>query len=226
MSSAFGALVAIESEDLQIRAPEKSKSVDGDMSHEGLGPPLDFGDIEMRPVPISGRSSPSSRRIETIDEVQLSSNGNGDNQAQGPISEQVQTIWHPYKNRFRVMAACLTAMANGMNDSAPGALIASLERFERHWNLAIQNSTESLQRLQHCLWHCLDHFRLQCPWVCSSCLFHQCTLFQNWTGKVSNDFGGIIDPWIHGNCHDSTFPCCLCIVRIASSQYLLAADLG
>ncbi|KUJ21658.1 MFS general substrate transporter [Mollisia scopiformis] len=47
---------------------------------------------------------------------------------QGHITEQVQTIWNPYKNRYRVLASCILSFANGMNDSAPGALIASLER--------------------------------------------------------------------------------------------------
>ncbi len=44
------------------------------------------------------------------------------------ISEQIQSIWEPYKNRYRVLAACGTSFANGMNDAAAGALIASLEK--------------------------------------------------------------------------------------------------
>ncbi|CZR56895.1 related to MFS efflux transporter [Phialocephala subalpina] len=47
---------------------------------------------------------------------------------QGQVTEQVQTLWSPHKNRYRVLAACLSSFANGMNDSAPGALIASIER--------------------------------------------------------------------------------------------------
>lgn len=43
--------------------------------------------------------------------------------------DQAQTIWEPYKNRFRVLAACLTAFGNGMNDSANGALIESIEKY-------------------------------------------------------------------------------------------------
>jgi hypothetical protein len=130
MSSAFGALVTIESEHLPIRPPQMPKSFDQDASRERPVPALEFGDVEMLPIPISGRSSVSRDRIENVDEAQHgSSYMDRDNQRQGPISDQVQTIWYPYKNRFRVMAACLTAMANGMNDSAPGALIASLERY-------------------------------------------------------------------------------------------------
>ncbi|KAH8668231.1 MFS efflux transporter [Tricladium varicosporioides] len=40
----------------------------------------------------------------------------------------MQTIWNPYKNRFRVLGCCFTGFSNGMNDSAPGALLASIER--------------------------------------------------------------------------------------------------
>ncbi|KAH6680445.1 major facilitator superfamily domain-containing protein [Halenospora varia] len=46
----------------------------------------------------------------------------------GSVVEQMQTIWNPYKNRFRVLGCCFTGFANGMNDSAPGALLASIER--------------------------------------------------------------------------------------------------
>jgi hypothetical protein len=46
----------------------------------------------------------------------------------GLALEQVQTIWNPYKNRFRVLSSCLTVCANGCNDSAPGALLASIEK--------------------------------------------------------------------------------------------------
>lgn len=42
--------------------------------------------------------------------------------------EQVQTISKPYKNRFRELSSCLTVFGNGSNDSAPGALIASIEK--------------------------------------------------------------------------------------------------
>jgi hypothetical protein len=41
------------------------------------------------------------------------------------------------------MAACLTSLANGMNDSAPGALIASLERYVDTQNLQSQLTISS-----------------------------------------------------------------------------------
>lgn len=43
-------------------------------------------------------------------------------------TEQIETVWNPYMNRYRVLACCLNAFGLGLNDSAPGALIASIER--------------------------------------------------------------------------------------------------
>jgi hypothetical protein len=50
-------------------------------------------------------------------------------QSHNPVSvfDEKQTCWKPYMNRFRVLGCCLTGFANGMNDSAPGALISSIE---------------------------------------------------------------------------------------------------
>ncbi|QIW99102.1 hypothetical protein AMS68_004620 [Peltaster fructicola] len=39
----------------------------------------------------------------------------------------VPTIWFPYMNRWRVLAACMVYLANGINDSSTGALIPYLE---------------------------------------------------------------------------------------------------
>ncbi|PMD46062.1 MFS general substrate transporter [Hyaloscypha variabilis F] len=83
---------------------------------------------------IASRSSGHEDRVETASETRRgSSDEDRVHQRHGLISEQVQTIWNPYKNRFRVMAACMTTLGNGMNDSAPGALIASLES---HYHIA------------------------------------------------------------------------------------------
>jgi hypothetical protein len=59
---------------------------------------------------------------------QVSAAGDHAPQHEAMSTEQIQTIWNPYKNRFRVLATCLTAFGNGMNDSALGALIASIEK--------------------------------------------------------------------------------------------------
>ncbi len=119
-------MMTIESENFQIRIPDKLKNSVQHVIDHNPGP---TDDIEMRPIPISNFSRASAEDTETANISQrVSSNENRESQGLGLMSEQVQTIWHPYKNRFRVMAACLTSLANGMNDSAPGPLIASLER--------------------------------------------------------------------------------------------------
>lgn len=41
--------------------------------------------------------------------------------------EAIQTVWDPYMNRFRFVAACLTAFCGGLSDSAPGALLPYIE---------------------------------------------------------------------------------------------------
>jgi hypothetical protein len=57
-------------------------------------------------------------------------NGVVDDPSPGQSTDHIQTTWEPYRNRFRVLAACLSSFANGMNDSAPGALIASIEKYD------------------------------------------------------------------------------------------------
>ncbi|KAK0636830.1 major facilitator superfamily domain-containing protein [Bombardia bombarda] len=42
--------------------------------------------------------------------------------------EAKQSITEPYMNRFRLLAVCLVNFGNGMSDSAPGALIPSMEK--------------------------------------------------------------------------------------------------
>lgn len=81
----------------------------------------DGSDIEMYPIS-NASSHPRSGAPDSVREIQEDGN------LSGQATEQIQTIWEPYGNRFRVLAACLTSLANGMNDAAPGALIASIEK--------------------------------------------------------------------------------------------------
>jgi hypothetical protein len=80
--------------------------------------------IELGQVPDSV-NVPKTLDVETPPTMPIDDNSAGNI---GSSAEQIQTIWNPYKNRFRVLACCTTAFGQGMNDSAPGALIASLER--------------------------------------------------------------------------------------------------
>lgn len=42
--------------------------------------------------------------------------------------EILPSIWDPYMNRFRFLSSCLMNLQNGLNDSAPGALIPYMEK--------------------------------------------------------------------------------------------------
>jgi hypothetical protein len=225
-SSSIGITMTIEPEELQISFPEQPKK-----TVQYRAPPLilnDQRDFEMHPIATPSivlASSSGDNNVKFQGSGRISSDENQDEQRSGPISEQIQTVWNPYKNRFRVMAACSTSMANGMNDSAPGALIASIERYENR--LSTQNQADHLQRLQYCLWNCIHHFRVQCSWIYSCCLLHQCIVFKNRTGENTDDIGVLIDPWTHRNCHDATISRGSCIVNSTSHpeiKFLLRCD--
>jgi hypothetical protein len=81
--------------------------------------------LEMSPLP-SGVQTPVAGY--SASSQLISSRTNTKDQDPTYDSSQIQTVWHPYGNRFCALAACLTCFGNGMNDSAPGALIASIEK--------------------------------------------------------------------------------------------------
>jgi hypothetical protein len=82
-------------------------------------------DIEMRPI---SREEPLATPPSIQDEQTGPSNNVRIMTPPGSVHEQIQTVWNPYKNRVRFLACCLMAFGNGLNDSAAGALIASIER--------------------------------------------------------------------------------------------------
>ena len=120
-SSVIGALVAMEpSEIMQTPPPSYSKTPVRNES------PCEFDlqiDLEMHQIPNGSNKGldevPKHASPRTSSEVDLDSQ---------PVN-QIQTMWNLYMNRFRVLATCLAAFRNGMNDSALGALIASIERY-------------------------------------------------------------------------------------------------
>jgi hypothetical protein len=78
----------------------------------------------MKPVETTGRSSvdPDLERSRPSSPVH-------DHDRNGGIEvEALQSITDPYMNRYRFLAVCLMNFANGLNDSAPGALIPSMEK--------------------------------------------------------------------------------------------------
>jgi hypothetical protein len=50
--------------------------------------------------------------------------------APAPIPQEIiETIWNPRINRWRLLTCCTTVLGNGLNDSAAGAVIASIEAY-------------------------------------------------------------------------------------------------
>lgn len=167
-AASFAAAITVESGEMPVvllEAPKKSVQRSyPQASRSEL-------DIELQPMSnanaiFDSRQLTASSRL-SVDDV--------DNSRQtGPATEQVQTIWKPYKNRFRVLACCMTAFGNGMNDSAPGALLASIERHVFHLlDLVFSIRLKVWQRLQDSLWHCIDNLRLQRPRIYCCCFLYK-----------------------------------------------------
>ena len=129
-TSSFVATISIESDEIPNPPPVHSEKSIRVISPREADPPTD---LEMYPI----RTANLSLSI-PMDNFKAKSTSGFTNKAEpkphstssppGHASEQIQTLWNPYKNRFRVLASCMTAFGNGMNDSAPGALIASIEK--------------------------------------------------------------------------------------------------
>ena len=130
-ASSFAAAIFIESDQIPAPPPSYTKRSIRDGSPRDADPPVDLEMYHMRtpePSPNSPMSNgPAKRSSRSSNETDPSS------PPQSPppshASDQIQTLWNPYKNRFRVLASCMTAFANGLNDSAPGALLTSVERY-------------------------------------------------------------------------------------------------
>jgi len=123
-SSSIGPWITIESG--VVPDPNRSRS---SFQHDLYSGPGRTFDIEMHPMPHQTPTPSIGAKTEPSQESKRSSfEENADIQVSNEFSEQMQTVWNPYKNRYRVSAACLISFAMGMSDSAAGALIASIER--------------------------------------------------------------------------------------------------
>jgi phosphate/sulfate permease len=123
-SSTCTVSLTIESEEIATPLPTIPKNSVSNISTRHYGLPFD---LEMLPVSTSRATDTAQARDEGVQTSQRTSEDR--RSIRETELDQVQTVWNPYWNRFRVLAACLTSFANGMNDSAPGALIASVERY-------------------------------------------------------------------------------------------------
>ena len=128
LASSFAATISIESSNIPNPPPVHSKKSVRDTFPREADPPVD---LEMLPISVVEQSPNTPAKTGKGKSPSRSSDAEPHSSGSPPghASEQIQTIWNPYKNRFRVLASCMAVFGNGMNDSAPGALIASIERY-------------------------------------------------------------------------------------------------
>ncbi|PQE09290.1 MFS efflux transporter protein [Rutstroemia sp. NJR-2017a BVV2] len=94
------------------------------------GFPAGFGyTIEINTIATVGRVSESVNEPYVLESQPQARPENTSSQSPGEGVDRIETIWEPYNNRYRVLAACFTAFGNSMNDAANGALIGSLEKY-------------------------------------------------------------------------------------------------
>ena len=104
--------VIIEPHGIYLPTPDKTRPTDTPT------------DVRGRTIPLVNISSaPNSQHISVLEPSGRESIGRDITEV-----DRLETIWSPYKNRYRVLAACITLLGNGMNDAATGTLIQSLER--------------------------------------------------------------------------------------------------
>lgn len=94
--------------DAELDSIEWGQSLSGP-GKDNIGTSTMREDIESRPA--SGRASPIN-----VDDTQT-------------IVHMTPSIKHPYMNRWRIMACCIAFFIQGLNDSAPGALLPYMERY-------------------------------------------------------------------------------------------------
>jgi len=86
--------------------------------------PVSKGSVSsLAPVVSQGRTVPLEEDVESSPVSPVFTNNDGER-----AIETMQSFWDPPENRFRVVALCLTCFAGGLNDSAPGALLAYIEK--------------------------------------------------------------------------------------------------
>lgn len=100
---------------------------------EPPSPPLN-STLELEPLTSGSRFFKQTKQIAPGDDLRTSPMAN-DLEMRGPLglaseeaTDVVQTLSHPPMNKYRLLSACLMNLGNGLNDSAPGALIPSIEK--------------------------------------------------------------------------------------------------
>ncbi|OAA69549.1 Major facilitator superfamily domain, general substrate transporter [Cordyceps fumosorosea ARSEF 2679] len=91
--------------------------------------------LELRPLPTPADPSGPADAIATAaplplhDDLEMMSRPGTPDDPPADAAVVVPTVWEPYMNRFRLLLTCATALAEGMSDSAAGALIPYMEKY-------------------------------------------------------------------------------------------------
>ncbi|KAG0648985.1 Bypass of stop codon 6 [Hyphodiscus hymeniophilus] len=126
--ASFAAGISIESAKIPSPPAIRSKDTVPDGSPRAQDPSVDLEMYSMSNI----ERAPSILRNNSLRAASVRGSTEADPPSNSPpenASEQIQTMWAPYKNRYRVLACCATGFGNGLNDSSQGALIASMERY-------------------------------------------------------------------------------------------------
>ncbi len=124
--------MVIESQAVSLSSPGKPKA---SSQHAGVY-------LEMNVMSDSSRVPSFANETPTLEPRPPSSLERTNSLPPGRGVDQMETIWKPYKNRYRILAACFTALGNGMNDAANGALIESLEKYRDQSLCFLANFTD------------------------------------------------------------------------------------
>jgi hypothetical protein len=125
-ASSFAAAMSFESDQIPNLPPVHSAEDTRRASLREADPPED---LQMYSMSNAERTSPLANNGQAKTSLRNEADLHSSTSPPGRASDLIQTVWNPYKNRFRLLASCMTVFANGMNDSAPGPLIASIERY-------------------------------------------------------------------------------------------------
>ncbi|KAI6367758.1 hypothetical protein MCOR25_004834 [Pyricularia grisea] len=98
------------------RSPPSASQASEPIPLQDLGTSPDAADTNDQKIPDSD-----------LERSHIGSPVNG-NTNTATATETLQTVWDPYMNRFRLISGSLINFANGLNDSAPGALIPTIEQ--------------------------------------------------------------------------------------------------
>jgi hypothetical protein len=75
----------------------------------------------------SGYNTPPGSQTPVVTDLEMSRPATAQDNEQDGV-DTVQSFSNPPMNRFRMLAVCLLNFGNGLNDSAPGALIPYIEK--------------------------------------------------------------------------------------------------